>query len=98
MLLATTIMDLNLHYPSGVRIWVRAHILQNLMNPVQHLLERQVLVGLVRFGGRYECVDNDISRVRVNIENVGVHTGKKYRRVRHLRHPYRKDPREYLCR
>jgi hypothetical protein len=52
ILWATTRMDLSLHHPCGVQVWVRAHILQNLMNSVRHLLERQVPVGLVHFGER----------------------------------------------
>lgn len=52
ILLATTRMDLSLQLPCGVQVWVHAHILQNLMNSVRHLLQRQVPVGLVRFGER----------------------------------------------
>ena len=52
ILLVTTRMDLSLHLPCGVQIWVRAHILQNLMNSVRHLLQRQVPVSLVCFDER----------------------------------------------
>ena len=50
--LATMRMDLSLHLPCGIQLWVHAHILQNLMNSVRHLLQRQVPVGLVHFGER----------------------------------------------
>ena len=50
IILMATRMDLSLHLPCGIQIWVHAHILQNLMNSVRHLLQRQVPVDLVRFG------------------------------------------------
>jgi hypothetical protein len=52
ILLATTRINLSLHLPCGAHIWVHAHILQNLMNSVRHLLQRRVPVGPVRFGER----------------------------------------------
>ena len=52
ILSTTTMMDLSLHVPRGVQVWERAHISQNLMNSVRHLLQRQVPVGLFRFGER----------------------------------------------
>lgn len=91
--LTTTKIELGLHLPYGVQVWVQSHILQNLMNFVRPPLQRQVQGGLVRFGGHY-IFYNNISRIR---EKGGVHTGKRCRRVQHPQHFYRQDPREYLC-
>ena len=52
IILSARTMDLSLYLPCGVQVWERAHIPQNLMNSVRHLLQRQVPVGLFRFGER----------------------------------------------